>query len=94
MIKDHNLEKENTILALKIILENEDYRHEHLQKYSSEYKVSTEKLSELCSVCLEWEKIGLPNDCLSNPAFCVKNDSDYLIVKLYGDLKMHIELRL
>ena len=93
-LKHKTQEKENLIFELEAILENEDYSKAYLEKYINAYNNSKENYSKLCSKCLEWKKINLPNDCLCNPDYCVKYEQDFKIIKLYDDLKMYIEMEL
>lgn len=87
-------EKEFIKTELEHILEIEDYNKKYLEKYLVDYNSSKENYSKLCSKCLEWKKLNLPNDCLCKPDYCVKNETDFWIIKLYDDLKMYIKMEL
>ena len=93
-LKHKTQEKENIKNELEKILDNEDYDNKYLKIYFDCYNESKESYSKLCSKCVEWRKLDLPNDCLCNPDYCVKFEEDFWIIKLYEDLKMYIEFEL
>lgn len=93
-LKHKTIENEKIIIELDRILDNEDYNKTYLETYFDVYNKSKENYSKLCSKCIEWRKLDLPNDCLCNPEYCVKYEQDFRIIKLYDDLKMYIEIKL
>jgi|GEM_PF-3957187 len=94
MIENKYIEQKEIIKALEIILDKEDYKTEYLETYKGAYELSKENYSKICEKCEEWKKLNLPNDCLCKPDYCVKNETDFWIIKLYDDLKMYIEMKI
>lgn len=84
---------DNIIKELEEILSNEDFKQEYLVKYEEYYKKSLINFSKLCLICENLEKDDLPHDCLYKPSYCVKDEKDNLLINLYEDLEMYIEMK-
>ncbi len=90
MIPKVALLKRKIVSELEVILAQEDYSHTSLEKYSESYNEAHRNYSKLCNICLELEKSEVPFDCLTKPFYCVKYEHDFLIIKMYEDIKMHM----
>lgn len=82
------------IKELQEIINKKDFDKRHLKKYKEAYNISKVNYSKICEKCEEWKRLNLPIDCLCKPNYCVKNETDFWIIKLYEDLKMYIEIKL
>ncbi|WP_144283737.1 hypothetical protein [Chryseobacterium echinoideorum] len=80
------------INKLERILESKDYREIHLKNFESDFKTSLFNYSKLCENCKELQILDLPNDCLSNPTYCVKNKNDLKLISLYEEIELNIKL--
>lgn len=94
MTKNNNLDQKNIIKELELLLDKEDFKTEYLEKFKEAYNNSKVNYSKICEKCEECKKLNLPIDCLCKPDYCVKNETDFWIIKLYDDLKMYIKMDL
>ncbi|MBP0611930.1 hypothetical protein J8J42_02580 [Chryseobacterium sp. cx-311] len=81
------MEKEYVISELIRFSEIKDFKKEYLYFFKDYYEQAKIAYSNLCEKCIEYEKIDLPYDCLSNPIYCVKNRNDLKIITLYEELE-------
>lgn len=82
------MKKEAIIRNLTAISKSDFFSEEMFLEYQKYYQESLLNNSKLCPKCIEWGKLDLPYDCLSKPKYCFKNDEDYMIIKLYEELKL------
>lgn len=82
------MEKEYIISELTRFREIKNFKKEYLYFFKDDYELAKVDYSNLCEKCIDYEKIDLPYDCLTNPFYCVKNRNDLKIITLYEELEM------
>lgn len=53
---------------------------EDLEFHREDYLFFKDKNEKLCEPCIEWESLDLPYDCLSKPAYCLRNSDEILFI--------------
>ena len=61
-----------------------------LYEYDDLYKEIKNLSNEPCGKCKEWEKLGLPYDCLQKPEYCKRKSIYYDFINAYEETKTKI----